>query len=161
MSFKNILVPHDFQDVAENALDNAIKIAKLSKDSKIIILHVIEEIPIPVMGTFFSKPLYSSKTGEAITPSVYIKEIFHDMRLDALKKLENKKQKCEKEDILCETKLIKGNPKKEITRYINQQKIDLVVIGTAKRKGMSKIMTIGSIARNIAEIATCPVMLVH
>ena len=126
MSFKNILVPHDFQDVAENALDNAIKIAKLCKDSKIIILHVLEEIPVPVMGTFFSKPLYSSKTGEAITPSVYIKEIFHDMRLDALKKLENKKQKCEKEDILCETKLIKGNPKKEITRYINQQKALIV-----------------------------------
>ena len=29
MAFKNILVPHDFDTVSDNALDNAIEIAKI------------------------------------------------------------------------------------------------------------------------------------
>ncbi|MGD1837448.1 MAG: universal stress protein [Nitrososphaeraceae archaeon] len=161
MSFKNILVPYDFEVIAENALDNALKIAKLIKDSKITILYILQEIHFPLMSGSYSKPLYSSKTGEEITPSAYTKEIFHEMRLEALKKLENKKQKCEKEEVLCKIKIIKGSPKEEIIKYINQQQIDLVVIGTARRKGMSKIMTIGSVARNVSETVSCPVMLVH
>ena len=160
MSFKNILVPHDFETVADDALDNAIKIAKLVKDSKITILHVIEETPMPMVDTF-SRPLYSVKTGEIITPSAYMKEIFHEMRLDALKKLEDKKQKCEKIGIHCKNKIIKGNPKDIIIKYVHEQEIDLVVIGTARRKGLSKIITIGSVARNVSESISCPIMLVH
>ena len=86
MSFKNILVPYDFETVADNALETAIKIAKLVKDSKITILHVVEDIPIPLVDVFSSKPLRSLKTGEATTSSAYIKEIFHEMRLEISKK---------------------------------------------------------------------------
>lgn len=48
------------------------------------------------MDTFSSKPLRSLKTGKAITPSVYLKEIFHEMRLEASKKLDLKKKNVKK-----------------------------------------------------------------
>lgn len=34
-------------------------------------------------------------------------------------------------------------------------------MGNARRKGISKIIAIGSVARNVSERSSCPVMLVH
>ncbi|NOJ29418.1 MAG: hypothetical protein DA328_04540 [Nitrososphaeraceae archaeon] len=161
MSFKNILVPFDFETLSNLALDNAIKIAKFVKDSKITILHVVEELVIPPTVEAFGRQLYSFKTGEVVTGSVYVKELYHEMRSSALKKLEKKKQKCEKAGISCQIIVILGIPKEQIVKYVREQKIDLVVMGTVKRKGISKIMTLGSVARSVSENASCPVMLVH
>lgn len=161
MTFKNIIVPHDFEISSDHALDNAIKIAKLVKDSKITIFHVLENIAILETLSSLSKPLYSVKTGELTTTSAYVKEIYHEVRSTALKKLEEKKQKCEKEGISCKIIIVIENPMEQIVKYIQEQKIDLVVMGTARRKGVSKIMTLGSVARNVSENAPCPVMLVH
>lgn len=158
MSFKNILVPYDFETVSDNALDNAMRIAQLVEDSRITIFHVIPDIMIPIS---YSRPVHSFKTGEVIPLSVYVKELYHEMRLEALKKLQNKKQKCEKVGILCNNNIVHGNPQDQILKYIKEEKIDLVVIGTTRRKGISKIMTIGSVARNVSERSSCPVMLVH
>ncbi|MFB5599764.1 MAG: hypothetical protein ACE5SW_05995 [Nitrososphaeraceae archaeon] len=41
--------------------------------------------------------------------------------MEALKKLENKKQKCEKEKILCEVKIVNGNPIEQIIKYIREK----------------------------------------
>lgn len=161
MTFRNIIVPHDFEIASDHALDNAIKIAKLVKDSKITIFHVLENIEILETLASLSKPLYSVKTGELTTTSAYVKEIYHELRSVALKKLEEKKQKCEKEGISCKIIIVIENPMEQIVKYIQEQKIDLVVMGTARRKGVSKIMTLGSVARNVSENAPCPVMLVH
>ena len=161
MTFKNILIPHDFEIASDHALDSAIKIAKLVKDSKITILHILETIFIPATLSAFSRPIYSLKTGELTTASAYVKEIYHEMRSNALKKLEEKQKKCEKEGISCQIKVINENPIDQIVKYAQEQKIDLIVMGTARRKGVSKIMSIGSVARNVSEHASCPVMLVH
>ncbi len=161
MTFKNIIVPHDFEIASDHALDNAIKIAKLVKDSKITIFHVLENIEILETLASLAKPLYSAKTGELTTTSAYVKEVYHELRSTALKKLEEKKQKCEKEGISCKIIIVIENPMEQIVKYIQEQKFDLVVMGTARRKGVSKIMTLGSVARNVSENAPCPVMLVH
>lgn len=121
MSFKNILVPHDLGAVSDYALENTIDIAKLVIYSKITIFHVLQDIIMPSTYRLDSRPIYSFKTGEVVTPSVYIKEVFHEMWLEALKKLENKKQKCEKEKILCEVKIVNGNPIEQIIKYIREK----------------------------------------
>ena len=48
MLFKTILIPYDGSNISDKALDHAVEIARLIKDSKIIIMHVIPEIPIPI-----------------------------------------------------------------------------------------------------------------
>ncbi len=161
MSFKNILVPYDFETISGHAFDHALKIAKLVSGSTMIIIHVLSEIALPPTAETFGSRLYSFKTGEMVTGSVYAKELYNEMRSDALKKLEKKKQKCEKDGISCKVVVLVGDAKEQIIKYIQEQKVDLVVMGTAKRKGLYKIMTIGSVARNISENVSCPVMLVH
>lgn len=121
----------------------------------------MENIEILETLASISKPLHSVKTGELTTTSAYVKELYHELRSTALKKLEEKKQKCEKEGISCKIIIVIENPMEQIVKYIQEQKIDLVVMGTARRKGVSKIMTLGSVARKVSENAPCPVMLVH
>ncbi|MBM4074756.1 MAG: universal stress protein [Planctomycetes bacterium] len=48
----------------------------------------------------------------------------------------------------------------EIVKYVNQNNIDLIVMGTHGHSGLSHFL-IGSVAEKIVRIATCPVLTVH
>ena len=49
MEFRKILVPHDGSKTSDKAVDAAIEFAKMSKDSHIILLHVIPEMQIQLV----------------------------------------------------------------------------------------------------------------
>ena len=53
-----------------------------------------------------------------------------------------------------------GDPSEEIIKYIHDQHIDLVIMGTHGRKGMDKIF-FGSVADRIVKTAPVPVMVVN
>ncbi len=53
-----------------------------------------------------------------------------------------------------------GNAVQEIIRYATEHDIDLIVIGTHGRTGLSR-MLLGSIAEKVVRMATCPVLTVH
>jgi nucleotide-binding universal stress UspA family protein len=53
-----------------------------------------------------------------------------------------------------------GNPADEIIKFANDEKIELIVMGTTGLGGIKKFV-FGSVARNISEKANCPVMLVR
>lgn len=161
MSFKNVFVPHDLHSSSELAVENAIRIGKLVKGVQITIFHVIEDISVPGTTTAFDRPVYSYKTGEIISPSGYIKEMFYELKSKAITKLEVVKKECDKEGIACQIIIDKGNPKEKILEHIQENKIDLVIMGTTRRSGISKIKALGSVARFISENVTCPVMLIH
>jgi nucleotide-binding universal stress UspA family protein len=87
--FKTILVPYDGSDMSDKALDKAVEIAKLIKDSKIIIIHVIPEIPTPI----FSKEVRSPKTGVVITFSEYMVSLYQENGIRDKRKTKRKKRK--------------------------------------------------------------------
>lgn len=53
-----------------------------------------------------------------------------------------------------------GPPVHEIVKYAAEHEIDLIVIGTHGRTGLSQLI-IGSIAEKVVRLATCPVLTVH
>ena len=53
-----------------------------------------------------------------------------------------------------------GNAVQEIIRYAAEHSVDLIVIGTHGRTGLSR-MLLGSIAEKVVRLATCPVLTVH
>ena len=63
MVFKTILVPYDGSVMSDKALDKAVELANTIKESRIMIIHVVPEIPTPI----FSRVIRSPKTGEVIT----------------------------------------------------------------------------------------------
>ena len=59
-----------------------------------------------------------------------------------------------------ETMVAEGDPSTEIVRVANDRNIDLIVMGTHGRSGLSRAL-LGSIADKVVRTASCPVMVVH
>lgn len=149
--FKDILIPYDNSAPSQNALKLALNIAK-SNNSTIHLLYVIPEVILP---NYFGRNQLKKTIKE------YEKEIYNDLKAQALKLLQEQKQKTEMSGVPTKIGTAYGGISKEILESIKNNKIDLVVIGTTSRKGLSKIRTLGSVARKISEESPCPVLLVH
>jgi nucleotide-binding universal stress UspA family protein len=59
-----------------------------------------------------------------------------------------------------EPTVISGDATEEIIRYIDERKIDLLIMGTHGRKGLDKVI-FGSVADRVSKTATIPVMLIN
>jgi nucleotide-binding universal stress UspA family protein len=156
--FKTILVPYDGSDMSDKALDKAVEIAKLVNNSKIIIIHVIPEIPTPI----FLKEIRSSKTGARITFSEYMESLYEQMESEIKEKLKERKEKYSKSGLDLEIYITVGKPTDKILEYSNDIKVDLVVIGSIGVTGISKFFKgLGSVSRNVSEKVSCPVLIVR
>jgi nucleotide-binding universal stress UspA family protein len=59
------------------------------------------------------------------------------------------------------TKIVKGDhPAEEILRYVKSENIDLVIMGTHGRKGISRVL-VGSIAERVFKLSPVPVLSVN
>lgn len=56
--------------------------------------------------------------------------------------------------------LLEGHPTEEISAYVQDHAIDLIVIGTHGRKGLDRLL-IGNLTDKIIRTATVPVLVVH
>ncbi len=131
----------------------------MSGKSEVILLHVIAEFPT---YHFIERPARSIKTGEKITISQYLKEVYELMEESANDVLDNKKEEVKKRAGLeIRTKLLAGHISNSIIDFAAKEEVDLIVIGNVGRSGISKIRTLGSVSRSVSERAPCPVMIVH
>jgi nucleotide-binding universal stress UspA family protein len=105
----------------------------------------------------------SQKTGEQITIQEYLREVYKEMKVDAIKMLDRKTREYMSniEDIKVNPKVTVGLPADKIIEMATEENVDLIVIGTTGLKGVAKIKALGSVARNVSERAKCPVMLVR
>jgi nucleotide-binding universal stress UspA family protein len=157
--YKKILVPYDDSEPSNKALEHAVTIAKMSGESEVILLYVIAEFPT---YHFIERPARSIKTGEKVTLSQYLKEVYELMEESANEVLDSKKEEIKKmAGLEIRTKLLAGHISNSIIDFAVKEKIDLIVIGNVGRSGMSKIRTLGSVSRSVSERAPCPVMIIH
>ncbi len=149
--YKKILVPHAGTNAGNKALEHAKEIAK-KHDSKITILHIVENIPIPPKITF----------------SIERKELAKDLkqaRNELKKKMHNtldiKAEKFRNQGISTTVKVLHGYPDEEITRIANENDFDLVVMAKHRKlPGLKAILKLGSVSRKVLERISCPVMLI-
>jgi nucleotide-binding universal stress UspA family protein len=164
MAYNKILVPYDSSQPSENALEHAITLAKMSAmyantTINVMVVYVVQEIPSP--NTLGSSLFKSNQTGDLMTLEQYLKDTTLEIKKDAETMLEENTQKYKNiENISLQTQVLIGNPSCEIIKFSNNEKIDIIIIGTTGLRGLSK-MVAGSVARNVSEKAKCPVMLVR
>jgi nucleotide-binding universal stress UspA family protein len=164
INYNKILVPYDTSKPSEIALEHAITIAKMSAiyantTINVIVVYVVQNIPVP--ATFGISLFKSKQTGDMTTLEQYLKDITLEIKKDAENILEDNIEEYKNIDnVSLQTQVIIGNPSEEIIKFANDEKIELIVMGTTGLGGLSKIVS-GSVARNVSEKAKCPVMLVH
>jgi nucleotide-binding universal stress UspA family protein len=151
-SFAKILVPTDFSDSAELALDQAIALAE-PFGGTLTLLHVYE---VPVM--YPSWPGGLALSAEILTST----EKAAEASLTKWKAMAEKRlaQISDRATAKISAKLVCGSARDEIIAEAEQGAYDLIVIGTHGRTGLSHVL-LGSVAERVVRVAPCPVLTVR
>jgi len=150
--YKTILIPHAGTSAGDEALKHAIHAAK-NTSAKIIILHIVEEIPHP----------RSFGLSESERESVFksINDANEEIRKGMEKEMEDKMQQCKDNNIESQIKVAIGDAAEIILDAIDEEKVDLVIMAKRRKlKGMRKLLSMGSVSRKIVENTSCPVLLI-
>ena len=157
--FKRILVPYDGSELSEKAISQAIELSKINPGSDVTLFHVVEEFPIPEAAGLYTR-IKSTKTGDEISLSDHLKEIYQKLKSNMSSELD-KKKKQNKESGTIYSRVEIGSPADKVLEFVNRENIDLVVMGSKKKKGISKyVKSLGSVTRKVSENADCQVLIV-
>lgn len=137
--YKRIVLAVDGSENSLRATDEAVKIASLIPECKIEVIYVAD----------FSK----SKS-----------EILHSQGKEALQYSRRKKfvlveEKIKSRNIAYQLKILHGFPGPAIIEYVNEEKVDLVVIGS---RGLNTLqeMVLGSVSHKVMKRVDCPALIV-
>ncbi len=140
---KNILVPTDLSEGAEEALDYACELATMFGAK----LHLVNVIGSPALGV--------PELGVALTSTV-IDQIIHDNQQALDKLAETKKCSANIGEVLLRT----GDARDVINQAAKEVHADLIVMGTHGRRGVSRAL-LGSVTESVVRTAPCPVLTVR
>ena len=144
---KKILVPTDFSENAQQALDVAVQIAK-KIDAEIVLLHVNEQIgaALPVSEYYYT---YDRSIEEKYLNMVH--ENLEKMLGDVAARLEAHNIRT----------AVIGGPFSTIVEDVAQTEgIDLIIMGTKGASGLKEFF-VGSNTEKVVRTAKCPVLTVH
>ena len=158
---EKILVPTDGSHPSDRALQYAVGLATISKQSQIILLHVLKEWWLP-LGFTGNMGFISPTTGKKVNEKQYTAEIIRLLEMKAMQSLKKQIKSYAKTGVEIKTIVLIGDPSYQIAEFARKEKINLIVMGTTSRKGIiAKIGAIGSTSRRVLESSLCPVTLVH
>ncbi|MFC1876413.1 universal stress protein [Thermodesulfobacteriota bacterium] len=146
--FKNILYPIALTEISPRVAPYVATMAR-QLDAQVHLLHVLRRFDWFV-DTYVIDP-----------PKPDFKRIASDFEnqilLQAQQKLEAFKQKYLRDIRLASTDVVTGTHYKQILEYVDEKKIDLIIMGTGTT--VPKMM-FGSVAGKVSHLADVPVMLV-
>jgi nucleotide-binding universal stress UspA family protein len=136
LQFNNVLYATDFRHDAELALPSLAR----KYDSKLYVVNVVDVSPFSTPApTNAMRAVEAQAIREAKEASLALAPSFDQLPHEML--------------------ICKGDVWKEISRVLEEKHVDLIVLGTHGRAGVTKIV-LGSVAENIFRHALCPVLTV-
>jgi nucleotide-binding universal stress UspA family protein len=134
--YKDILLPTDGSEEAEAAINHAKELAE-KFGSKIHIIHVVD------ITQGVGDPAFQSRLDE-------MKEFGEETAEEAAEQLG---------DIDVETHVTVGLPHQEIDEYVEENGIDMVVMGSHGRSGLNRFL-LGSVTEKVLRTTSAPVLTV-
>jgi nucleotide-binding universal stress UspA family protein len=144
MQFRHILAPTDFSEYSKQAIASALEWAK-KFGAKLSILHVIELPPYPVEG--YVPPNLSAT-------------FLDDLERQAAADLAQLVPEAEATNVEVARVIAVGTPYRKIIETAEAEQVDLIVMATAGRTGLSHLV-MGSIAERVVRTASCPVLTIR
>lgn len=137
--YQNILLAADGSENALRAATEAVKIACINSESKIVIVHVVD----------------LSKSRNDILHAQGKEELEFSRR----KKLVPIEDKIRSSKITYEVVMLRGEPGPCIIDYANQGSFDMVIIGSRGLNALQE-MVLGSVSHKVLKRVKCPVLVV-
>jgi nucleotide-binding universal stress UspA family protein len=134
----NVLVPVDFSEEAHKALVDTLEF--VGDPAKLHVIHVLSPL-------------------EPTEPGIVWKTLDNQTRIDSIKNAFYNKFPEEIYKALKFTVKV-GNPSSEIIDYAKDNDIDLIVIPSSGRTGLSRFL-LGSVAERVVRFSHCPVLVIR
>lgn len=147
--YQNIMVPYDGSTYSQKALKMAIEMAS-AFDSMVYLMNVVDITAVSPPGQIHSKE--TRKTLDQIKNSI---------KNSAESYLRKIQENYKDSGVIIKGFVLEGDITGELLRSIQDNNIDLVIIGSRGLSGISKIKTLGSVSRKVSELAKCPVVIVR
>lgn len=120
-------------------------------------LHVIQEIP-------FTQSLLMKMKNENENSSLneHANSIYEETKTLMQKDMDKKKTTYKSiEGIKLESLILYGDPSNQIIDYSNNNRVDLIVMGSNGFQGLSKFKGLGSVSRKVSEAVSCPMTIIR
>lgn len=143
---KKILVPVDFSLMSKEVLRAGLEIGK-RRDAEILVLHVMRgmEHIAYYAGEFSGTVGMETVDEESIAQNESrLKEMLKELGAGSRVR----------------QSLAKGDPVGEIIRHAEEEDIDLIVMATRGRRGLSRLL-LGSVTEQVIRCAPCPVLAIR
>lgn len=141
-TYDHILVPTDGSKGSEKTLDHAVSVGR-AHDATIHALYVVDQ----------RRYLAASKDTQD--------DLVQSLEEEGEVALDGAVLAAEEAGLEVETEMRQGIPHKEILSSIEDDGLDLVVMGTHGRTGRDRIASLGSVAERVVGNADVPVMVVN
>ena len=142
--YKKMLVPLDGSSLPECVLAHVRAIGAGCGIPQVVLLTVVEPLPNRV----------SAEVGESLM--IDIEKKAQEDAKDYLAKLA---EALRKDGVAAETAIVSGKPDHELLDYVKENQIDLVIMSTHGRTGISR-WVLGSVADRVLHHCPVPVLLV-
>ena len=146
-----ILVPHDGTEMSDKAFKKAVEFA-IALKSQLILLHVIEEIPIPSTLILGNDSTLINKARRSIR---------RKLEVGWNKLVELKAHEIEETKVDMIDYCIFGSAAEQILHFARNNNIGLIVMASRRLRGIHKVKALGSVTRKVSELADCPVLIIH
>jgi len=137
--FTHILVPTDFTEKSERAMDIAVRMA-LQDGSRLTLLHVIEIIED--------------------TEAKEFEDFYEKLGKRAQKKMQRMLEPFKEHALEIRQEILYGNRVTEIVKYAAGNTVDLIVLSSHKIDPSSMGQGWGTISYKVGVLAPCPVMMI-
>ncbi len=146
-SLKKIAFCTDFSENSDQAFDLAFDLVQ-KYEAQLLVVHVVPPLvfPSPVMEDFISEQANLQFYKDAVQRSA------EQIETTYLQKMGDYKNAF--------IRVLSGHPASEILNFIDQEKVDLVVMGTHGLTGLAHFF-LGSTAERVVRRANCSVLTVH
>jgi nucleotide-binding universal stress UspA family protein len=143
-NINRILFPVDLTEKSEKLVPHALTMVQ-KFDAQLYVLFVVR--------------VFQYFTGINVPPmSIHLFE--NELLENARRKMEEFKNSHFGHMSACTTEVILGEPAESIVGYIEDQRIDMVVMGTHGRKGLDRVL-FGSVAERVIKTSPVPVLVVN
>jgi nucleotide-binding universal stress UspA family protein len=144
MDIRHILAPTDFSDYSKEAINYALDLAQ-TFGAKLSLLHVVELPSYPI---------------EDFVPSTMGGGLLDDLERQASAELAQVLPQAQEAKIEVTRGLVMGSPFRKIIETAEAEHVDLIVMATHGRTGLSHLM-VGSVAERVVRTAPCPVLTIR
>jgi len=142
-----ILVPVDLSDGSREVIDYAVKIAR-PFNASVEVVHAWEPPQYVAPDLLVAAPGWNSQSLEQVAVETATKELAAQVN------------QGDSPGVPVSQKIVVGEAASTILDLAEQEKCDLIVMGTHGRRGLPRLL-LGSVAQKVVARASCPVLTLH